>query len=64
MLIQTSARAQKRISEVVQDGDTARFLDHWTCLHELYLGTLNNNWTAYIKFLDAKVAEIVSEKDD
>ncbi|KAI9774961.1 MAG: hypothetical protein M1840_000177 [Geoglossum simile] len=58
LLIQTSVRAQKGISEAVQDGDTARIFDHWSCLHELYLGTLSDNWAAYIKCLDVKIADI------
>jgi hypothetical protein len=35
-------------------------IEHWTCLHLVYIGTLTRNWTAYIKFIEEKVADIVS----
>jgi hypothetical protein len=61
VLIQTSDRVQRRFFELAEDGDIARFPSHWSSLHKIYLGTLSNNWAAYIKLLDTKIEEIVSE---
>lgn len=63
VLIQTSDRVQNRIFELVEDGHIARFPYHWTFLHMIYLGTLSNKWTAYIKLLDSKIEEIVSRNN-
>jgi hypothetical protein len=62
IFVQTSLDIQRRLAEVQKDHRTSKdVIDHWTCLHLLCIGTLSKNWAAYIKFLDKKVAEIVSE---
>jgi hypothetical protein len=60
LLIQTSAAVQKRVFELAQNGDISQLPNHWKNLHEIYLGTLSNNWSDYIKFLDEEISEIVS----
>lgn len=61
IFIQTSLDIQRRLAEVQKDQKTSKdVIDHWTCLHLLCIGTLGKNWAVYIKFLDKKVAEIVS----
>jgi hypothetical protein len=59
--VQTSQNIQRRLAEVKSDRKVYEdMIEHWTCLHLLYIGTLTRNWTAYIKFIEKKVADIVS----
>jgi hypothetical protein len=61
IFIQTSLDIQRRLAEVKKERQLYQdILSHWTCLHLICIGTLSKNWAAYIKFLDKKVAEIVS----
>jgi len=61
IFIQTSLDIQRRLAEVKKDSHTYQdVISHWTCVHLICIGTLSKNWAAYIKFLDKKVAEIVS----
>jgi hypothetical protein len=61
IFIQTSLDIQRRLAEVKKQRQTYQdAISHWTCLHLICIGTLTKNWAAYIKFLDKKVAEIVS----
>jgi hypothetical protein len=61
IFIQTSLDIQRRLAEVKKERQMYRdVISHWTCLHLIGIGTLSKNWAAYIKFLDKKVAEIVS----
>jgi hypothetical protein len=60
LMIQTSARVQKFIFDLAQSGGITQLPNHWTHLHEIYLGTVSSGWTDYIKLLDEKVSDIVS----
>ena len=62
LLLQSSARVQKFIFDLAQDGGITQVSNHWTHLHEIYLGTMSSGWTDYIKLLDEKVSDIVSKK--
>jgi len=61
LLIQTSDQVQKRIFQLVQDGQIASFPNHWTFFHEVYLGTLSHNWGAYIEWIDTQLSKVVSD---
>lgn len=61
IFIQTSLDIQRRLAELKKERQLYQdVISHWTCLHMICIGTLSKNWAAYIKFLDKKVAEIVS----
>ncbi len=59
ILIQAPDSIQRRFFELVEDGSMAHFINHWTSLHEVYFGSITQNWAAYIKLLDTKIDEIV-----
>ena len=62
IFVQASLDIQRRLAEVKKERQTYQdVISHWTCLHLICIGTLSKNWAAYIKFLDKKVAEIVSD---
>jgi hypothetical protein len=61
LLMQTSAAVQKRVFELAQNGGISQLPNHWKNLHEIYLGTLSNNWSDYIKLLNEEISEIVSK---
>jgi hypothetical protein len=56
ILIQASAKAEKRLAEVT--GDDA-LKSHWAALHQCVLGTLSYGWAQYLRFLDIKISEAV-----
>ncbi|PMD43573.1 hypothetical protein L207DRAFT_300392 [Hyaloscypha variabilis F] len=61
LLLQSSARVQKFIFDLAQDGGITQLSNHWTHLHEIYLGTMSSGWTDYIKLLDEKVSDIEND---
>jgi hypothetical protein len=59
-LIQTSARVKSRISGMIKDGSIAELSNHWTHLHEVYLGALSANWEEYFVYIESRASSLVS----
>ena len=60
VLIQTSTQVQKRILELSKDGGLAELSNHWTILHEVYFGTLGQNWAMFLQSINIEVGSTVS----
>jgi hypothetical protein len=60
VLVQTSTQVQKRILELSKDGGLGELSNHWTILHEVYLGTLGQNWAIFLQSINLDVGSTVS----
>lgn len=61
ILIQPSLDLQRRMREEFDENENyTDYIDYWFSFHLLCLSTVNGNWLSYIKFLEKKIADIVS----
>lgn len=61
ILIQPSSDLQRRMREDFDENENyTEYIDYWFSIQLLCLSTLNGNWRSYIKFLEKKVAAVVS----
>jgi hypothetical protein len=60
ILVQPSLQVRKRIADLLTDGGMAKLPDHWTFIHEVYLGSLSHNWQSCISWNDKMFSEVVS----
>ncbi|KAG9229548.1 hypothetical protein BJ875DRAFT_546881 [Amylocarpus encephaloides] len=61
ILIQTPSLVQNRIFSLAKNGAITKLPEHWTYLHETFLGRITYNWKKYIKLVDEKMGEIDKE---
>jgi hypothetical protein len=60
ILIQSSNQAQRRILELSNDSGLGNLANHWSILHEVYLGTLGQDWGLFLQSININIGSTVS----